>query len=108
MDRVRFITHRERKILFVDMSNCTAHEVIKIADEVRRIVTAQGRESVFILSDLTGAQFSRAAVARIKEVAVFDRPRVQNARGSNGLVGRRRTLRWSYAGFTTESRPPFG
>jgi hypothetical protein len=103
MDRVRFITHRDRKILFVDMSNCPAQEVIKIADEVRRIVTAQRRESVFILSDLTGAQFSRAAVARIKEVAVFDRPYVLRS----ALVGIESLPKVFYEALKTFSRREF-
>src|SRR5215467_14431105 len=46
---------------------------------VQRVVTAQPRNSVLTLSDYTGAEFSRQAVARMKEVAVFDRPYVRRA-----------------------------
>jgi len=52
---------------------------MKIAVQAQRIVTAQLRNSTLILSDLTGVQFSRDAVTRIKEVAVFDRPYVKRA-----------------------------
>ena len=83
MDRVRFITHQGRQILFFDVTNCAAEEVIELLTEVQRIVTAQPRNSVLTLSDLTGAEFSRAAVTRMKEVAVFDRPYVKRA----ALVG---------------------
>lgn len=42
-------------------------------------MTAQPPKSVLTLSDLTGATFSRSAVTRMKEVAVFDRPYVKRA-----------------------------
>ncbi len=71
MDRVRFITHQGKQILLVDLTDCNAEEVTTIVGEVPRIVTTQPRKSVLILCDLTGTQFSRAAVTRMKEVAVF-------------------------------------
>jgi hypothetical protein len=79
MDRVRFITHQGKQILFIDVTNCAAEEVIELLTQVQRIVTAQPPKSVVTLSDLTGAQFSRSAVTRMKEVAVFDRPYVKRA-----------------------------
>ena len=79
MDRVRFITHQGKQILFIDVTNCAAEEVIELLTEVQHIVTAQPPKSVLTLSDLTGAQFSRSAVTRMKEVAVFDRPYVERA-----------------------------
>lgn len=69
MDRVRFITHQGKQILLVDLTDCNAEEVIELLTQVRRIVTTQPRNSVLTLCDLTGTQFSRAAVTRMKEVA---------------------------------------
>ena len=79
MDRVRFITHEGKQILFIDVTNCAVEEVIELLTEVQCIVTAQPPKSVLTLSDLTGARFSRSAVTRMKEVAVFDRPYVKRA-----------------------------
>jgi hypothetical protein len=79
MNRVRFMTHQGQKILFIDETNCSAEEVIELLTEVQRVVTAQPRNSVLTLTDLTGAEFSRAAITRMKEVAVFDRPYVKRA-----------------------------
>ena len=79
MDRVRFITHQGKRILLVDLTNCSAKDVMKVMAEVQRIVTAQPRESTLTLGDLTGAQFSRDAITRMKEVAVFDRPYVRRS-----------------------------
>src|SRR5712692_9700731 len=79
VDRVRFITHQGKQILFIDMTNCVSEEAMLIASEVRRVVTAQPRNSVLTLSDLTGGELRRDAITRMKEVAVFDRPYVKRA-----------------------------
>jgi len=87
MERIGFMCHDGKQILLIDFTNCCAEEVMKIAGEVQRIVTAQPRKSVLTLSDFTGAQFSRDVVTRIKEVAVFDKPYVKRAAmvGADGL-----------------------
>jgi hypothetical protein len=103
MDRVRFITHQGKQILFIDVTNCAADEVIELLAEVQRIVTAQPPKSALILSDLTGAQFSRAAVNRMKEVAVFDRPYVKRA----AFVGAQSLPKVFYDALTTFSRREF-
>jgi len=73
------ITHQGKQILFIDMTNCVSEEAMLIASEVQRVVTAQPRNSVLTLSDLTGGKFRRDAITRMKEVAVFDRPYVKRA-----------------------------
>ncbi len=78
-DRVGFIAHKGKQILIVDFTNCTPEEVPSVADEARRIITAQPQNSVLALADFTGAQFSRDAVTRIKEVTTYDRPYVKRA-----------------------------
>jgi hypothetical protein len=103
MDQVRFLTHEGRQILFFDVTNCAAEEVIKLLTEVQRIVTAQPRNSVLTLGDLTGAQFSRAAVTRMKEVAVFDRPYVKRA----ALVGAQSLPKVFYEALKTFSQREF-
>ena len=66
-------------------------------------MTAQPLKSALTLSDLTGAQFSRAAVTRMKEVAVFDRPYVKRA----AFVGAQSLLKVFYDALTTFSRREF-
>ena len=78
-DHVGFITHKGKQILLVDFTNCTPEEVKSVADKARRIITAQPPNSVLVLADFTGAQFSRDAVTRIKEVTTYDRPYVKRA-----------------------------
>ena len=76
---------------------------MKVMAEVQRIVTAQPRESTLTLGDLTGAQFSRDAITRMKEVAVFDSPYVRRA----AIVGAESLPKVFYEGLKTFSRREF-
>jgi hypothetical protein len=103
MDRVRFVTHRGKQILLADLTNCSAEETIEQLAEVRRVVTAQPRNSVLTLGDFAGAQFNRAAVTRMKEVAVFDRPYVK----WSALVGTESLPKVFYEALKTFSQRKF-
>jgi len=103
MDRVRFITHQSKQILLVDLTDCNAEEVIELLTQVQRIVTTQPRKSALTLCNLTGTQFSRAAVTRMKEVAVFDRPYVKRA----AMVGAESLPKVFYDALKTFSRREF-
>ena len=69
-DRIRFITHKGKQILLVDLSHCTAAEVEKISRLVPAYANAEPLGSVLILGDFTGAQINRKAADRIKQDAV--------------------------------------
>jgi hypothetical protein len=73
-DRIRFITHQGKKVLFVDCSHCAPDELEKISRMVPSYVTDEPKGSVLLLADFTGAQFDRKAVERMKQDTVYDRP----------------------------------
>lgn len=79
MQRVQFITHAGKQILFVDMTNCTPADAVATSVEVQAIVTDQPENSVLILVDLTGAQFDKQAMDRMKAAAAYDRPYVKRS-----------------------------
>ena len=78
-DRIRFIEHKGKQVLLVDISHCTAAELERMAGYVRSYVTQQPRGSVLLLADFTGAEFSRDAMMRLKEATVFDRPHLKKS-----------------------------
>ena len=78
-ERIQFISRNGKQVLLVDLSNCSAGEVVKIAREVPKVVTSQPRDSVLLLADLSGASFDREAVRAIKESAVFDKPYIKKS-----------------------------
>jgi hypothetical protein len=77
MGRIRTISHKNQQILFIDYSGCEPHEVLAIADEVQRTITAQPHNSVLALCDFSGAKFDHKALMRLKEVAAVDKPHVK-------------------------------
>lgn len=79
MERVRFIPHRDKQVLFVDMTNCTPADALQVSDQVQALVTAQPKDSVLILVDLTGARFDKNALDRMKKAAAYDRPHVKRS-----------------------------
>jgi hypothetical protein len=78
-ERIRFIDHHGKRILLVDLSNCSADEVEEIARRVPDYITVQPLGSVLALTDFTGASFDRDAIRAIKETAVFDKPFVKKS-----------------------------
>ncbi len=79
MDRIRFVTHRDQRILLLDFSGCTAEEVAALTDRVPELVTREPLGSVLVVADFSNAQFSRNAVERIKIATALDRPHVKRA-----------------------------
>ena len=76
-DRVGFIVHKGKQVLVLDFTNCAPEEVKSVSDEVVRIITAQPENSVLVLADFAGAQFSKDSVTRLKEATTYDRPYVK-------------------------------
>ena len=81
--RVHFIEHKDKEVLLVDLSHCTAAEVDNLVRMVPVIVTAQPLHSALILTDFTGASFDEDALRTMKESAVFDKAHVKKS----ALVG---------------------
>ena len=77
--RIRFIAHQAKQILLVDLSNCSAGEVERIARTLPEVVTTRQRGSVLVLSDFTGASFDEEAIRTMKETAVFDKPYIKKS-----------------------------
>jgi len=78
-DRIRFIEHRGKQILFIDLSNCSAAEVKRISELVPKFVTTHPKGSLLLLADFSGAEFDRGTLTTMKEAAVFDRPHIKKS-----------------------------
>lgn len=78
-DRIRFVAHAGKKILFADFSNCTSKEVLPLLDEIRRVVAKHPKGSLLTMGDFSNAQFDKSVATRIKEVLTLDRPYVKRS-----------------------------
>jgi hypothetical protein len=79
MERIRFIEHKGQRVLLLDFRNCTPEEIRNLSSQIRQVMAQEPKDSILALADFTGAQFSRDAVTRMKEVTAMDRPFVKRA-----------------------------
>lgn len=84
MERVRFITHQGKQVLLLDYHGLTDEaEVLAMIEERKRLVTSQPKNSVLTVADVTGANFNKNVITKVKEANVYDLPFVRRA----ALVG---------------------
>ena len=102
--RIRFFEHEGKRILLVDLSNCTPREAEEITRKVPDYVTAEPRDSVLILTNFAGGSFDKAALRAIKETAVFDKPFVKKS----ALIGTLSLPREFHDEMESFSRRDFG
>lgn len=79
MDRIRFVTHRDQRILLLDFSNCSPDEVAAMSDKIPLIVAEEPRGSVLVLADFSGAEFTREAMEHVKIATAYDRDYVKRS-----------------------------
>jgi len=78
-ERIRFITHRGKQVLLVDISNCTPAEMNQLSRLVPAYVAAEPRGSVLLLADFTGSKFDKTAFESLKQATVYDRPHIKRS-----------------------------
>jgi hypothetical protein len=79
MDRILFLTFRNRQVLLADCSDCSPDELAAVIDEVPRHVTKQPLNSVLLLADFSRSVFTKETVEHLKLAAVFDRPHLRRS-----------------------------
>lgn len=74
---IRFIEHKGKQILLLDLSHANAHEMLLLIEEGRVTVAQHTRESLVTLADFTGSTVDHTVATKIKEVLTLDRPFVK-------------------------------
>ncbi len=78
-NRLRFVDHAGKKILFLDFTRCTKKDMLLLMEDIRATVAEQPKNSLLVLADYTEAEVDKDVATRIKEVLVFDRPYVKRS-----------------------------
>ncbi len=78
-ERLRFIKHKGHAIYDIDLTNCTAKELLLLLDLIRADIARHAPGSVLTLVEVAGAQIDKNVATRIKEVLVLDRPYVKRS-----------------------------
>ena len=76
-DRIHFIKHKGKLILFCDFSHATAHQMQLLLEHLRITVAQHGHEELVTFADFSGTEVDRTVATRIKEVLTLDRPFVK-------------------------------
>ncbi len=84
MERVRFIRHSDKEILFLDFSSCKPGEVFLVIDKAKPVIAGQPEKSLLTLSDVTNARFDDTVSQRMKEFTAHNKAFVKAA----AVVGR--------------------
>ena len=85
--RVKFITHRGKRVLSIDYSNCDITLMKAVAEEGHRVIARELLNSVLTLNDVTGTGFDSESVEVLKAKVAANAPYVKRAAviGINGL-----------------------
>jgi len=90
-ERVKFITHRQKEILFLDFSNSLPHEVLQTIEDAKRVISARPERSLLTLTDVTNARFNEAVGDGLKQFTAHNKPYVK-AGAVVGVTGLKRII----------------
>ncbi len=78
-ERVKFINHGGRDILFLNFVDCSANDVLQIIDEAKHVIGTQPEGSLLTLTDVTNARFNEVVTERMKDFTTHNKPYVKAA-----------------------------
>lgn len=78
-NRVQFISHRGRDILFLNFSGCGVNEVLSTIDDAAKVIRVQPEGSVRTLTDVTNARFDDRVSEQMKKFTAHNKPYVRAA-----------------------------
>jgi hypothetical protein len=88
MGGVRFIDHRDKRILHIDFGGCELAEFVSIIKESKKLIAKEAFASVLTLTNVTGAHINPMASKVLKEFTAFNKPYVRAGAvlGASGLL----------------------
>ncbi len=78
-ERVKFIKHEEKDILFLDFSNTRTDEVLKIIEDAKQVISTKPMNSLLTLTDVTNARFNDEVGDGMKRFSAHNKPYVKAA-----------------------------
>ncbi len=86
MERVRFIRHNHKEILFLDFSECKAAGVFPLMEKAKAVIASQAERSLLTFTDVTNMRFDDTLNQRMKEFTAQNKPFVKAA-AAVGVTG---------------------
>jgi hypothetical protein len=66
-EKVRFIEHKGKQIILIDMANCVENDVLAIIEAAKKIIRAQPEKSVLTITDVTHTRYNAAVVMAMQQ-----------------------------------------
>lgn len=87
VERVRWIEHKGKKIIYNDFSKINTNDVIKVVRQFEQIIMAnKDKEEILVLSNMTGAHVFGESYEEIKRITKVVRPYIKK-RAVVGIMG---------------------
>ena len=76
-ERIKFIFHRNRRILFFDFSNLSDSAVaLELIAQAKQLVAHQSPQSLFTLTDVSNSHYDKHVTAALQDLAKHNKPYV--------------------------------
>ncbi len=105
-ERVKFIRHQEKEILFLDFSNSGIEEVLKTIEDAKRVMRARPEQSLLTLTDVTNARFNEAVGDGMKQLTDHNRNSVK-ASAVVGVTGLQKIIFGAIVAFSKRNIESF-
>ncbi len=77
MPRVETVVHKGKSIVVVDLSSCPPEETLKVLPIAKTVIARMAPKSVRVLTDVTGAIYTKEVAAAIKDFSDKNTPYVR-------------------------------
>jgi hypothetical protein len=105
-NRVQFILHRGKRVLWINYSHCDVGQLKAVAEEGHRMISRERLNSVLTLNDVTGTSFDHESVEALKSKVAANAPYVRRA-AVIGISGLQRLIYEAVKLFTRRNIPLF-
>ena len=106
MERIQFINHKGKKILYFDFSSCRPDEANKVVEDAMAFVKKQPQKSLYTLTNVSGIRFDTNIGDKFKDFAAHNKPYVI-AGAVVGISGLLKVLYTAITKFTGRNLPAF-
>ena len=90
-EKVKFIQHEGKRILYLDFSCCKAEEVLKTITTAKKVIAKHPERSLLTLTNVTDARFNDEVSQEMKLFTTHNRPYVRAA-AVVGVTGLKRII----------------
>lgn len=88
MDRISYIDYKGKTILYINFSNCHAHDIQAVIDEAKKIIAHQTPGSVLTLINVSEMMFDKKTKEIMKDLASHNRlfAKAEAVIGASGIL----------------------